>query len=65
MKIDNEIWRKFETDYIRANFQDIEKNYQLFEDMYKFVIDIKGHLRDNPLEGLEGVFRIAKAINSV
>ena len=57
--------RKFENDLIRNEKVDIQKNFQIFEAMYKEAVDLGALPLKNPLEGIEIKIKIARVINSV
>jgi hypothetical protein len=57
--------RKFENDLIRKEPVDIQKNFQIYEAMYKEAVALGVFPLKDPLEGIEIDIKIAKVINSV
>ena len=60
-----EIIRKFENDLIRNEKVDIQKNFQIYEAMYKEAVALGVFPLEDPLEGIEIDIKIAKVVNSV
>jgi hypothetical protein len=57
--------KKFEQTVKRNSEVDINKNFEIFEALYKEAKELGVLPRRNPLEGKETVKKIAKIINSV
>ena len=57
--------KKFEKEFKRKSKVDVNKNFEIFEALYKEALDLGILPRKNPLEDKETVKRIAKIINSV
>ena len=57
--------KRFEKEFKRKSKVDINKNFEIFEALYKEAKELGALPRKDPLEGKETVKRIAKIINSV
>jgi len=57
--------KKFEKKIKRESKVDINKNFEIFEALYKEALDLGVLPRKNPLEDKETVKKIARIINSV
>ena len=58
-------FQKFENDLIRKEKVDIQRNFQIYEAMYKEAVALGALPLKDPLEGIETKIKIAKVINSV
>ena len=57
--------QKFEQDLIRKEKVNIQRNFQIFEAMYKEAVTLGIIPLKDPLEGIEIDIKIARVINSV
>ena len=57
--------QKFEQDLIRKEKVNIQRNFQIFEAMYKEAVALGIIPLKDPLEGIEIDIKIARVINSV
>ena len=57
--------KRFEKDFKRKSKVDINKNFEIFEALYKEAEELGVLPRKNPLEDKETVKKIARIINSV
>ncbi len=59
------ILEKFERDYVAANKQSYAGKLKIYEALYKEARRFGALPLKNPLEGIEHVIKLAKALNSV
>jgi len=64
MMRDTEAWRRFEEDFIRSEPPDPQRNMRLFEAMREWAIQLGAWERQDPLEGIEVVIKMARVLNS-
>ncbi len=58
-------FQKFETELLRKEKVNIEKNFQIVEALYKEALTLGVFPLKDPFEGLEVDIRIAKVVNHV
>lgn len=56
---------EFKKEYLKNEKLDLEKAFEIFEDMYKYSVEMGVLPLKNELEGIEVDIRIAKVLNSV
>lgn len=57
--------REFETELLRSDSVDIQRNFRIMASLYDEAVQLKIFPLDNSLEGIERDIRYAKVINSV
>jgi hypothetical protein len=55
---------RFELEWIRSHPTDYRRNFAIVDALYEEARHL-GTLRRDPLEGIETIIRVAKAVNSV
>ena len=58
-------WREFEDDLVRSEPPDFERNLRLFEAMRLWAIHLGVWEREDPMDGIQLVIRVAKVLNHV
>jgi hypothetical protein len=63
--ITNDEFRRFETEFVKKESANIEKNFRLVEALYQEAVTLGVLPPKNPLDGIEVDLKIAKVVNSV
>lgn len=56
---------EFEKEYLKNEKLDINKSFEIYENMYKYSVEIGIFPLKNKLEGIEIDIKIARVLNSV